>query len=757
MRYIWSIAPLVSLAAAPVAAESGRYRLNIDARDLTGALAQLSAQAHISIARDGALPRLAPVRLRGRMTAEDALARLLDPLGWEAVRVAPQAYRLRPRAVPVVTAPVEEPPPPDIVVTGRKRDEVMSTIPAPVAILRPGMVGGGAIGTTRDVARAVDGLTLTGAGPGADRLFLRGIADSVFNGFSQSPVSVQLDDVRIAFDGADPALRLVDVARVEILKGPQGPLYGTGALGGVYRIVTNRPVLDRVEADVGVGLSGVAGGGIGPTGQGVVNVPLIHDRLGLRTVGYGAVDPGWIDDDDGRRNLNRTSTRGARIALRAAPVGSWLIDASAVRQAIDARDTSYVDRADAYCRSVPTAEPYQARLSHYQGSITGPIGALRLTVATGLTTQSQSQRYDGGILTLGVPVAIYNDRMLRVVDQEIRVNSAEGGGLVWVAGAAFLSTRTEGNLVGLARNGIVTRRGAASRAVTEAAVFADGSAALTAHWRLGLGLRVFRAGTRNDSFGIDRAVGRAPAEIGVTPNVSLSYTPEPGRIVYARIATAYRPGGLNTDDGVTRRYASDRVRAIDLGGRMRLLDGRLGIDGNLFLTRWSDIQSDYLRPQGWIGTRNAGHASIVGLDASVGWQAAEGWRIAAGGVAQRRRRREGPSRYLPLVPDLSARLAVSRAQTLGGWQVVPRLSVELTGATHLGLDGPADRRMPPRVIGRFGVVGHSHQLTLALDLDNLTGVRADTLAFGNPFAATTARYYTPYRPRTLTLSATRRF
>ena len=96
MRYIWPIAPLVSLAVAPVAAESGRYHLNIDARDLTGALAQLSAQAQISITQDGTLPRLAPVRLRGRMTAEDALAQLLGPLGWEAVRVAPQAYRLRP-------------------------------------------------------------------------------------------------------------------------------------------------------------------------------------------------------------------------------------------------------------------------------------------------------------------------------------------------------------------------------------------------------------------------------------------------------------------------------------------------------------------------------------------------------------------------------------------------------------------------------------------------------------------------------------
>lgn len=69
----------------------------------------------------------------------------------------------------------------------------------------------------------------------------RGVADSPCNGFSKSTVSLQLDDTHITFDRADPGLRRVDVARVDVAKGLQGPLNGTGALGGFYRIVTNRP------------------------------------------------------------------------------------------------------------------------------------------------------------------------------------------------------------------------------------------------------------------------------------------------------------------------------------------------------------------------------------------------------------------------------------------------------------------------------------------------------------------------------------
>jgi hypothetical protein len=90
------------------------------------------------------------------------------------------------------------------------------------------------------LAEQIEGLTVTGEGSGHGRMFLRGVADSPFGGKSQSTVAVLLDDARLTYVAPDPDIRLVDVERVEVLKGPQGSLYGSGALGGIYRIVTRR-------------------------------------------------------------------------------------------------------------------------------------------------------------------------------------------------------------------------------------------------------------------------------------------------------------------------------------------------------------------------------------------------------------------------------------------------------------------------------------------------------------------------------------
>ncbi|WP_448661193.1 TonB-dependent receptor [Sphingomonas sp. CJ20] len=770
MRYGLATALLASgvVAAMPAAAQDLRQHIDIDARDLGGALAQLSAQTGISIATDGGLPRGGVPRLRGRMTADAALARLLAPMGLEARRVGPRAYRIGRRATQTLPVATPEPPDPVIVVTGRKRAETASDIPGPVAVYRPDADGSrmGAARTTGDVARAIGGMTLTNAGPGGDRLFLRGVADSPLNGFSQSTVSVQLDDARLTFDGPEPGLRLVDVARVEVLKGPQGPLYGTGALGGVYRIVTNRPSLDATEAQAGGGLASVSHGGIGPQAEGVVNLPLVAGRLAVRIVGYAAVDPGWIDDVDGRRDRNRTWTRGGRIAVRAALFGDWMADLSAVQQSVDARDTRYVDRPDAYVRDVPTPEPYAGRTRIYQGSVSGPVGALRLTIATGLTEQGQSQRYHDprtdavpSDAAPAVPSAILNTRGYRVFDQEIRLASAPGGAVTWVAGAAFLLARSDGILVGLAEDGDVTRYLAANRRVTETALYADGSVALTNRWRFGLGLRVFRASTRDDRFSFQTLTARAETLFGVTPNLSLSYAAAPDSLVYARFATAFRPGGLDPGNAASRRYGADEVRTFDLGGRTRLLDGRLGLDANLFFTRWRNIQADCLESDGSISTHNAGRATIPGVEGVADWRAGGGWHVEAGATWQRPRRSAaaGNSAYLPLVPDLSARVSLAREMALGDWRLMPRLAVDIAGPTRLGVDTLPDRRMPGRLLGRFGLVAEAGRTTLRLDVDNLLDVRGDAFAFGNPFVARTVRHYTPYRPRGVSLSATRRF
>src|SRR5690606_14816127 len=103
-------------------------------------------------------------------------------------------------------------------------------------------------------------------GPGRNRLFLRGVADSPFSGESQSTVAVVLDEARVTYSAPDPDIRLVDVERVEVLKGPQGSYYGTGTLGGIYHIVTRRAQVDKTSLALSANVESVAHGGTGRGG-----------------------------------------------------------------------------------------------------------------------------------------------------------------------------------------------------------------------------------------------------------------------------------------------------------------------------------------------------------------------------------------------------------------------------------------------------------------------------------------------------------
>lgn len=783
MRYVLATALGVSaaLCAGPALARDTNYRIEIGAVDATAALATLSAQTGISFASDGPLPRRAVRPVRGKMTVDEALDRILAELDLRAERVGARAYRIVRRKgegeaarVPVAYSP--PPPAEDIIITGRKRPEMVSDVAATVAVYVPDAVRrSGAAATTLDVADNSDGLTLTNGGPGYGRLFIRGVADSPFNSFSQSTVSVQLDDTRVTFDAPEPALRLVDIARVEVLKGPQGPLYGTGALGGVYRIVTNRPLLGRIEGAANVGASSVSGGGSGVQADGMINLPVIRDRLAVRVAGYTADDPGWIDDVKGGRNLNRSLTRGVRVALRAAPFDGWTVDLGGLLQSIDAKDSQYVDSPDqGQLRDLAEREPRLNKIAVVQGSIAGSIGGLRLTISAGLTVQRQNENFDAtasaAVLGLPTPVRYFGTWEYHVFDQEVRIASPLGSRITWVAGISYLRSSTSRDALILA--GPLSGDGTfprfetllvALRRVSEAAIYADGTVPLSSRLRLGIGVRGFRAGTEDQRFVSLFTTTRARTLLGITPNASLSYQISPDQLIYARFATAFRPGGIDPDNAVTRRYDADEVSTVDFGGRIRL-GGSLRLDGSLFLTDWRNMQADYLQENGLIETRNAGRATIFGTELSADWRPGNGWRLEAGAIWQRprlARAADGTNLaegvQLPVVPDISARLTLARDMDVRGWTVTPSVAANFVGAARLSIDPRLDRRMPAYVVGRVGIAADRGRLTLRLAIDNLFGTTADTFSFGNPFSVWTSRQYTPYRPRSFSFSMSRRF
>ena len=281
---------------------------------------------------------------------------------------------------------------------------------------------------------------------------------------------------------------------------------------------------------------------------------------------------------------------------------------------------------------------------------------------------------------------------------------------------------------------------------------------------MAIGVRGFRASTEDNRFEDTNAATRAKTSFGVTPSASLSFEIAPDQLLYARIGTAFRPGGLDINNSATRRYEADEVRNIDLGARVRFDDGRLSLDGSLFRATWRDIQSDYLETNGLIATHNAGRATIVGAELSVDWQVGGGWRIRAGAIVQRPRltRAADGSELphdlrLPVVPDVSARLNVARDIDVRGWRIAPALSLNLVGASRLSFDPGLDRRMPAYVIGRFGITADRDGVTFGIDVDNVLDGRADTFAFGNPFSVRTTPQFTPVRPRTVAISVSRRF
>jgi iron complex outermembrane receptor protein len=771
IRLSWAIVAGVSLAPAALHAADRDIFIDLPAATLAQSIAALSTQAGVSIGTEGALPYLRTPDVRGRMSVARALDKLLAGTAWRARRVSPTAYRIVARhhdkPAPPPTAAPDYPYPspiPDVVVTARKIAEPESSLPGPVAVYVPARADrSGAGAGARTVARTVEGLTAIDTGPDAGRLFIRGVADTPFSGYGQSPVSVEIDEARATFDAPDPDLRLVDVARVELLKGPQGPLYGTGALGGVYRVVLNAPNPAAPAARFRYDLTSVEAGGLGASAEAMVNLPVADGRGAVRAVAYGELAPGWIRDAGGRGALNQTRTWGARLAGRL-DLGEWRVSLTGLTQSVGARDSRYIDRlGEDLVRTPRLREPRQGDIHQAAATVTGPLGAATLTFASSFTAQHIARTDDASasaaLLGAAAPLGYHEERDYALVDQELRIASTADRRLSWIVGLSYLhSTITVAGV-------LVPPSGAKldildlHRNVSEVAAYGEATLRLAPRLRAAIGARVFHSAAEDGRAGTADNNANGASTLGITPSASLSLATSGGGLVYARFATAFRPGGLDPANSVTHRYDADQLNNIDVGVRGTALRGSLTLDFGAYRTRWLHVQSDYLLPNGLLATHNVGDALIMGMEGSLAWHAGGGWTLSGGGTLQRARltRAEDGTKLLtdlrlPVVPDVAGRLALAWQHDWRGWTFEPSIAARYGGPSRLSFDPGLDRRM-----GGFGEADIALAVTrgrmrAALSIDNLFDARGDSFAFGNPFSVRTEAQYTPTRPRSAMLS-----
>lgn len=744
-------------------------RIDIPRGSLPEALSALSRQTGISVGMGGELPTATVRAVRGKMSASEALRKMLRGTGLQAIPTGSLSFRLEAvarlaKADGVPSTEAAE----DIVVTGAKREQNLSTIPVSIAVVPMDRAGFLApLAHSNDIATSVEGLTVTNEGAGRNRQFIRGVADSPFSGTGQSTVAIQLNDARIAYDAPDPDLRLVDVDRVEILKGPQGPLYGSGALGGVYHIVTKAPQLDHFAGSAEIHGQIVTTGAFGLAGQAMVNLPIAKDRLAVRAVAYRDFEPGWIDNDDGRLNSNNTHVAGERIAVRWLPSEDWTLDVMAVSQRLNQNDTQYVMRsAESSSRPSQFPEPHDNDFRMAAATLTGRVGDISFTSASSIVDHQIDGALDAsasaGAFGLSGAVRYVDRRTYTVLNQEFRLSHTNAEGLSWIAGLSLM--QAESNFNGkLEQPATNLRVVAIHQETTELAAFAELLLPIAEKWTLTAGGRLFRSIARDEKSDIASPLAERQIKNGFTPSIGVSWEPSDQQFWYLRIAGALRPGGLSpSTTSEESRFASDELTNIDIGWRIRPASKELSLDGALYASFWDHIQSDFLLPNGLVATHNVGDGRIVGIENTLRWSVRPDMVVEAGFTVQRARLTKatvatvvpGDAR-LPVVPDLSGRFGISRRFAIGDWEGNARLHANYFGSSRLSFDQGLDRHMGNYATADVSAVLSRGSWTVSGRVENLLNAHADSFAFGNAFSIRSAPQFTPLKPRTFIIGLER--
>lgn len=789
----------MGLVLAPTLARAeDQARFVIPPGPVRQAATTFALQARVSI-DTSATQACGPSRgFSGRGSAEAVLAALLRDTGCELRRVDARAYQIVPAPRPDVKplppvlqvreAEAQIAPLSELVVVATRRPTLAERLAYSVSVLDERAATAQGVRDANDLALMLPAMTVTNLGPGRDKVILRGLSDGPLTGQTQSMVGIYLNDVRLTYNAPDPDLLMVDVAQVEVLRGPQGALYGAGSLGGVLQLTTHRPEFGQFDAWTAVSASGVRGGEAGGRVSGMVNVPLLDGRAAARVVAYADQQGGYIDDPgQGRSNVNRTRRTGVRAAFTAHLVDGWTGDAGVTAQAITSEDTQYATPAvGAFARRNRLAEPHDNDFLEGHVGVSGLIGTAKAKITLAAVRHDISSRYDASAappvaVGAGTSVAFDDDNHVGAIMLDASLASDDRARLQWQVGTFLARTRQgrDGDLLALSP----TRKSLATEyrrdVLEEAAVFGEAIGDLGRGWSVTLGGRLFatrsEASSKAESQGAATAYRDSQSYVGFAPKAVLAFQPTSRILLYVQAAEGYRAGGFNTalipsqpfrssGGEPQRRYDGDELWSFEGGAKASLMQGRLRLRAAVFQAFWKSIQSDQLLPSGLAYTANLGDGRNTGVEAEAAYVAGS-LRLDAS-VLLNAPELEKVNPAFPGRKDLGLAGAPKHALALGAshehalmgdWRLATDARLSYVGRSRLSFDANTAPTMGDYLTARVAVSARSDRLSVGLAVDNLFDGHGDTFAYGNPFSLRLARQATPQRPRTVSLELKARY
>ena len=670
---------MVSAAVAGVSNDASRgpaLTIDIPAEPLSEALTAFIRQTGLQLAYPSALAdgRVSHTVQAG-LPAAAALAMLLTGTGVDFTFLNSQTISLsevhrsrlsRDGHLPAQASALA-PNFPEIVVTATKREEYLRNVPVSAVVLSNVTMAEAGVKGIDEIAAMAAGVeydfNAQWGGGVLTNLGIRGVVSKV----GTSTTGIYVEDVPIqARNGnfGNPYPVTFDLARVEILRGPQSTLFGAGAEGGAIRFIPNEPSTTEFSAlsrgEIGANQSGAlnyeAGSAIGG--------PLVAGSVGARLAVWYRDDGGYVDHVDPltgtlvRKNSNESRADAVRLSVAAEPNEALRITPSIAYQKLTLSDTSSFYESlstpthgilrDGKLLTQPAEDEFalaSIKLEYHLGETSLIASAAyfdRTATATiDTTNEAGAVFFDGFGNPLGpayptsyadaVPTLTSLHQI--VLSQEIRLSSIGSGPVNWTAGLfysrAHQDERADTFLIASPTNPGVYSNEDDTDIFTSA--FGNFQVQLSDAWQTRIGLRIDDARSEVSEYaggfaviGTPPFVHRVMDETPVTPQFDVEYHTTEHDLVYASISKGFRVGGINTalpiqceTNNLPTTYASDSLWSYEIGTKQRAFNEHLQASVSGFYLRWNNIQEHEVPRCGFGYVANAGNAIGKGLDLSL--------------------------------------------------------------------------------------------------------------------------------------------
>jgi iron complex outermembrane receptor protein len=571
----------------------------------------------------------------------------------------------------------------EIVVTANKRSEKLSDTPAAITAATSEQLQKAGVVEPRDLQGLAPGLTVGGS-RGSGTFVLRGLNTGTDN---NPVVGTQIDGAPICpvATGAgasflQPQIDPEVISQVEILRGPQGTLYGGSTLGGIVNYVTAKPSLTTPGGSLYGEVSETQRGGANGVARGSYNAPIIQDQLALQASGYYDRFSGFIDAPAlGEKDVNDHKSYGGRVALLWAPISDLQVQLaetiSRQRTVGDqvTRDSTGAPLAGELGTTAQVLPRYDSNFyltslnvdydAHWAKlSYVGTYQQGDTTFATDLTSYSLGSLaktvlplFGGAAVAADAGVGELQPLSFRKTTQEVRLTSPDTGRVRWITGLFYghESSGAPQNIGAFDDNQSLTTSLLyfdLKTHLTEVAGFGDVTFQVTPKLDITAGVRVghikqdyqqlFSGADAGAYNALLTAVGAAPTptDSGVqhssdtyaTYMANVRYQLSAHNMIYARFSTGFRPGGPNAiAPGLPSTFDADTTHDYEAGWKVNFWDDRAYLDLSAYNIEWNKIQVTTVSNTGVGGLTNGGHAVSRGLEATLSARPVEGLNLTA--------------------------------------------------------------------------------------------------------------------------------